>query len=337
MKLLNRAILRLSLILLTAVGFSENSNAKIYSYTHACMGTEFKLLIHSKRPAQEVNEVALSAFTLADKIDNKFSDYSAESEVSKFNEFEANIPFKLSLDLLDLLITSKQFHTKTNYAFEPASGALTRLWRLSKRTGTSPNGEDLASAIEASSTNNLLIDKKNKTLTKTNKLTRLDFGGIAKGLAADKMMRHLKKNNFNTCSISAGGDVIVGSPPPGKKFWKVKIRPYGNSPIGEFNVKLSNAAVSTSGSIEQSITINGKKYSHIINPKKGLGLESNISVTVISKNATTTDALATSICIIGKGGLEILQNYPEAEASITDLTEEGTLLVRSEGFSKYLD
>ena len=83
MKLLNR----LSLILLASTGFSENSNAKLYSYTHACMGTEFKLLIHSKRLAQEVNEVALSAFTLADRIDNKFSDYSAESEVTKFNEF----------------------------------------------------------------------------------------------------------------------------------------------------------------------------------------------------------------------------------------------------------
>ena len=337
MKLLNRVILKLSVILLAAVGFSENSNAKFYSYTHACMGTEFKLLIHSNRPAREVKEVALSAFRLADRLDNKFSDYSAESEVSKFNEFEANVPFKLSRDLLGLLITSKQFHAKTNNAFEPASGALTRLWRLSKRTGTSPKSEDLISAIEASSSNNLLIDKKNKTLTKTNKLTRLDFGGIAKGLAADKMMHHLKKSNFDSCSISAGGDIIVGSPPPGKKFWKVKIRPYGNSIIGEFNVNLSNAAVSTSGSIEQSVTINEKKYSHIINPKKGLGLESNISVTVISKKATTTDALATSICILGKDGLEILQNYPETEASIIDLTKEGTLLIKSEGFSKYLD
>lgn len=337
MKLLNRVILRLSLILLAAIGFSENSNAKVYSYTHACMGTEFKLLIHSNRPAREVNEVALSAFALADRVDNKFSDYSAESEVSKFNEFEAHVPFKLSLDLLDLLITSKQFHTKTNNTFEPASGALTRLWRLSKRTGNIPNSEDLTSAIEASNSNNLLIDKRNKTLTKTNKLTRLDFGGIAKGFAADKMMSHLKKNNFYSCSISAGGDIIVSSPPPGEKFWKVKIRPYGDSIIGEFDIKLSNAAVSTSGSIEQSVRINGKKFSHIINPKKGLGLESNISVTVISKNATTTDALATSICIMGKGGLEILQNYPGTEASIIDLTKGGTLLIKSEGFSKYLD
>ena len=168
---------------------------------------------------------------------------------------------------------------------------------------------------------------------KKDHLTRLDFGGIAKGYTADKMLNYLQELDLKSCSISAGGDVIVGDPPPGRLYWIIRINPFGDSNSETMRVKLSNAAVSTSGNVEQFIQIGGKKYSHIINPKNGLGLTTNHAAVVISNKGSMSDALATSISILGKSGLKILDHFPNTEAAIIDLNDNK--VTKSPNFNKF--
>ena len=142
----------------------------------------------------------------------------------------------------------------------------------------------------------------------------------------------MQEHDLKSCSISAGGDIIVGDPPPGRLYWIIRINPFGDSKSETMRVKLSNAAVSTSGNVEQFIQIGGKKYSHIINPKNGLGLTTNHAVVVISNKGSMSDALATSISILGEGGLKILNHFPNTEAAIIDLNDEK--VIKSSNFNK---
>ncbi len=297
------------------------------------MGTIFKVSVHSEKPRNKVEDIVQGSFKIADEMDDRFSDYSAESEVSKFNKQGSHIPFKISSELLELLTISQSLYHKTSASFEPAAGALTQLWRLSRKTKRLPDQKTLSLAIKASSFASLIIDRKNKTLTKKDHLTRLDFGGIAKGYTADKMLNYLQEHDLKSCSISAGGDVIVGNPPPGRLYWIIRINPFGDSNSETMRVKLSNAAVSTSGNVEQFIQIGGKKYSHIVNPKNGLGLTTNHAAVVISNKGSMSDALATSISILGKSGLKILDHFPNTEAAIIDLNDNK--VTKSSNFNKF--
>ena len=297
------------------------------------MGTIFKVSVHSEKSRNKVEDIVQGSFKIADEMDDRFSDYSAESEVSKFNKQGSHIPFKISSELLELLTISQILYYKTSASFEPAAGALTQLWRLSRKSKRLPDQKTLSLAIKASSFASLIIDRKKKTLTKKDHLTRLDFGGIAKGYTADKMLNYLQEHDLKSCSISAGGDVIVGNPPPGRLYWIIRINPFGDSNSETMRVKLSNAAVSTSGNVEQFIQVGGKKYSHIVNPKNGLGLTTNHATVVISNKGSMSDALATSISILGKSGLKILNHFPNTEAAIIDLNNNK--VTKSPNFNKF--
>ena len=332
MTLLNRGFF----ILLSYFFIDGNINGKenrLHTFSHPCMGTIFKVSVHSEKSRNKVGDIVQGSFKIAGEMDDRFSDYSAESEVSRFNKQGSHIPFKISSELLELLTISQSLYHKTSASFEPAAGALTQLWRLSRKTKRLPDQKTLSLAIKASSFASLIIDRKNKTLTKKDHLTRLDFGGIAKGYTADKMLNYLQEHDLKSCSISAGGDVIVGDPPPGRLYWIIRINPFGDSNSETMRVKLSNAAVSTSGNVEQFIQIGGKKYSHIINPKNGLGLTTNHAAVVISNKGSMSDALATSISILGKSGLKILNHFPNTEAAIIDLNDNK--VTKSPNFNKF--
>ena len=332
MTLLNRGFF----ILLSYFFIDGNINGKenrLHTFSHPCMGTIFKVAVHSEKSRNKVEDIVQGSFKIAGEMDDRFSDYSAESEVSKFNKQGSHIPFKISSELLELLTISQSLYHKTSASFEPAAGALTQLWRLSRKTKRLPDQKTLSLAIKASSFASLIIDRKNKTLTKKDHLTRLDFGGIAKGYTADKMLNYLQEHDLKSCSISAGGDVIVGDPPPGRLYWIIRINPFGDSNSETMRVKLSNAAVSTSGNVEQFIQIGGKKYSHIVNPKNGLGLTTNHAAVVISNKGSMSDALATSISILGKSGLKILNHFPNTEAAIIDLNDNK--VTKSPNFNKF--
>ena len=332
MTLLNRGFF----ILLSYFFIDGNINGKenrLHTFSHPCMGTIFKVSVYSEKSRNKVEHIVQGSFKIANEMDDRFSDYSAESEVSKFNKQESHIPFRISSELLELLTISQSLYHKTSASFEPAAGALTQLWRLSRKTKRLPDQKTLSLAITASSFSSLIIDRKNKTLIKKDHLTRLDFGGIAKGYTADKMLNYLQEHDLKSCSISAGGDVIVGNPPPGRLYWIIRINPFGDSNSETMRVKLSNAAVSTSGNVEQFIQIGGKKYSHIINPKNGLGLTTNHAAVVISNKGSMSDALATSISILGKSGLKILDHFPNTEAAIIDLNDNK--VTKSPNFNKF--
>ena len=161
----------------------------------------------------------------------------------------------------------------------------------------------------------------------------LDLGGIAKGYAADAALAVLKKHGIDRALVAAGGDIAVSGPPPEAKGWTVAIQPLEKDAKPARSLLLHDAAVSTSGDLEQFVEIAGKRYSHILDPKTGLGLTGRMSVTVVAKNGMTSDPWTKVIAVLGpKRGFPLLEAVDGAAAYGIRQTEKGREKFESKRF-----
>ena len=161
---------------------------------------------------------------------------------------------------------------------------------------------------------------------------RLDLGGIAKGYAADEALKVLRSKGITRVLVAASGDIAVGDPPPAKDGWIVAVESLTRKNVPDLSLKLVNQAVSTSGDAYQSVEIAGRRYSHIVDPKTGLGLEQRSSVTIIAATGMQADALATAVTVLGpEAGLELVRSGKcgQAQALIVQLDEHGKPLRRA--------
>ena len=144
----------------------------------------------------------------------------------------------------------------------------------------------------------------------------------------------LKAAGIKQALVAGAGDIAVGDPPPGARGWKVAIAPLepGQSePLR--TLVLANAAVSTAGDAERFVTIDGHRYSHIINPATGLGVEDRAAVTVVAADGATADALETTVYILGpERGLKLVDETPGAAAIFFRLTKDGIKSFESSRF-----
>ncbi len=257
------------------------------------MGTLFRIRTYTEDSAL-AEKATEEAFSEAAKINSVASDYIADSELLSFSKFPCGEAYPVSEILFSLLLQAQYFARETDGNFDPTLGSMTKLWRESRRRKTLPSAEKLATAITASGHEKLILNEVNRTLTFAVPGMRLDLGGIAKGQTADAMLAVFEKHGLSRTSITCGGDVRVGDPPPGKDHWTIAIKS-----LGELKqpLKLVKSAVSTSGDLHQFIEIAGKRYSHIIDPKTGLGLTEPHTATIIAPTATESDARATAACV----------------------------------------
>ena len=138
-----------------------------------------------------------------------------------------------------------------------------------------------------------------KTVTLTRSKMQLDMGGIAKGYAAQAAIDLLKEKGIRSALCAMAGDIAVSEPPPGKEGWRIGIASLENTEQQPQRfVLMKEGAISTSGDSQQFIVVEGTRYSHIVNPKTGLGLTTSSSVTVIAPRGSTSDALGTMLSVL---------------------------------------
>jgi thiamine biosynthesis lipoprotein len=281
------------------------------------MGTLFKITLYSTDESA-AKTAAKAAFARVAALDDIMSDYQADSELMRLCDQPAGTPVPISADLFEVLQQAQKFSDLSHGAFDVTVGPYVRLWRFSRKRKTLPDPSELAEARAVVGWNHLRLDLPNRTATLLVPNMRLDLGGIAKGYAADQALRLLKKRGINRAMVAASGDIAIGDPPPGQPGWKVAIAAIDahNNEISR-TMLLENAGVSTSGDTEQFILINGTRYSHIIDPKTGLGLTNRTQVTIIAPNATTSDALATAVTVLGlEPGLALVNSLHHTSALI---------------------
>lgn len=290
-----------------------------HSYQQAMMGTRFFITLYTDDKPQ-ADKAATAAFQYAADVNSACSDYDVTSELMKFNGAPHQTALPLSPMLCDVLSTALDIAEKTRGSYDPTLGHHSYNWRMARKKGTLPFHEKITAAKTSSGWGNLHVNSKQKTATKLLPNMRLDLGGIAKGYAADGMLEVLKKHGIPCASITAGGEVRLGNPPPNKNGWDITLKTLdANHQLSPETLVLSNCGVSTSGDLHQSITINGQRYSHIVNPTTGLGLTTRVSATIIAANATLSDALATACCV------DPTLSYPEVRTLVILEQPDGTL------------
>jgi len=279
-----------------------------FSFERTLMGTRFQIICYTTdRAAAE--RAAAAAFQIAEEVNAVASDYLPHSELSMLTAHPANTPVTLSARLYELLSHSRQIAETTHGTFDPTLGPLTKLWREARNHGRLPEPDNLQSARTHTGWQYFTLDPETRSITLLRENMAFDLGGVAKGHAADWMIESLGKAGISRAMIVAGGDVRVGDAPPGREGWRVALQTFDLARSEEILV-LSNAAVSTSGNLHQSIEIDGVKYSHILDPTTGLGLTRRIAASVIADEAKLSDPLATAACVTGPDGLRAMRELP---------------------------
>lgn len=258
------------------------------------MGTLFRVVTYAadKEEGREAMEAALD---LAEDFGNRATDYDPESELNKLCASPLGQPIKVSGELFEVLALGVDLAEKTDGVYDPTLGPLTHLWRAMKRTGEKPDGQALADARERCGIEYLKLDPGEKTIAILKEGMQLDLGGIAKGFAADLIFDHLKEKGYPMTLVAAAGDLRMGDSPPGKEGWTIGLRTFRLTPTR--TIGLTNCAVSTSGDLFQRVAIGEQTFSHIIDPRTGLGLTTRRAASVIMPEAKYTDPLATAACL----------------------------------------
>jgi thiamine biosynthesis lipoprotein len=312
----------------------DQATLQRYEFTSVHMGTTFRIVLYA--PDEKVAKTAAdAAFKRIAELDGIMSDYKSTSELMQLCKKAGGEPVPVSDDLFRVLTRALEISRLTDGAFDITVGPVVRLWRIARRTMKLPDPDDLSHARALVGYDKVQLDPKNKTVRLTTKGMLLDLGGIAKGYAAQAALEVLRQHGIRHALVAGGGDIVVGDAPPDAKGWRIGIAPLENPNAKPQRILLlTNAAVSTSGDAEQYVEIGGKRYSHIVDPKTGLGLTTRMSVTVVALDGKTSDGLATGMCVLGpERGLPVIEKIGNA-ALFVIAGDKGPTVTMSKRFAQ---
>jgi len=331
------AALVLEVIALTA----SSAQPMRHEFESKHMGTSFRIVMVHDDPVKAAAAVK-EAFARVASLEQVMTDYRADSEVMtlcKRNDAEPGKQLPISDDLAKVLRRSLELSKQTDGSFDITVGPLTKLWRISRKTQEHTPKADLDAALALVGCDKLRLDETAKTLTFNKAGMRLDFGGIGKGFAVDEALTVLKeKHGIDTVLMAAAGDITCRGTPHGKQGWLVEIAPLRKGAPTR-SLMLKNRSVSTSGDLEQVAVIAGIRYSHVLNPKTGLGLTGRRSVTVVAGSGAEADALTKAASVLPQDKVaalfEMLGNC-EYYSVVQEHDGKSTAVVQSLGFTKLL-
>lgn len=306
------------------------------------MGTKFTVVLYANDLAA-ANRGLKAAFARIRGLDQRLSDYRRDSELNRLSNSapptgsSLQRPFHVSCDLWRILRYSQDLSRRTEGAFDVTVGPLSRLWRRALRRSTMPSPDRLTQALSAVSYQHMRLDQTRHTVTLLRPHMRLDLGGIAKGYATDEALKSLRNIGIDRAIVNAGGDMSIGRAPPETRGWKVGIAPLDPSRRPSRMLVLEKCAVATSGDTWQYAEIDGRRYSHIVDPHTGLGLTRRSSVTVVAGDGMSADSLASAVSVLGpQRGLSLVDQTPGACVLIMEEINGEIVTHPSRGFDRLL-
>lgn len=289
-----------------------------YEFDRAEMGVPFRIVLYAPDGAIATN-AAEAAFKRIALINDIMTDYDSDSEVSKLSRTSGQgKPVRVSNDLWVVMERAQYLAERSGGAFDVTVGPYVNLWRLARSTGRLPAEARLARARKSVGYRNVRMNPANHTIELLAPDMRIDLGGIAKGYAVSQAVRVLDRLGVGSALVSGGGDLEVSGPPPGKRGWRIELPPLDttNAPPAKF-VLLKDAGLSTSGDLFQRLEIGGKRYSHIVDPRTGIGLTDHSLVTVIAPDDFTADGLTKVMSVLKpREALRFIEGMPNVDVRI---------------------
>jgi thiamine biosynthesis lipoprotein len=311
------------ILLLLLLSFSPLSSQTRYEFSHPQMGTLFQIILYGEDSAL-VKKAASEAFAKIDSLNLHFSDYLENSEISQLSQKADGHWVKVSSDMWHLLMASQRVSRKSKGAFDITVGPLSKVWRRAFRQLVFPSAKDIQEAKAAVNYRWLKL-RKGQLVYLQHPHMRLDAGGIAKGFAVDEATYILQRYGFEQTLVIGGGDLRVGQAPPGKPGWSIGTKTMNAlGEVSDTTILLVNVAVSTSGDTYRFLAWEGQRYSHIIDPRTGLGITHRGLTRIQAPTSTLADVLATTVNVLGpvKGLNWGKRHYPQCKIDVITATIE---------------
>lgn len=310
-----------------------------YEFNEPQMGVPFRIVLYATSET-EAQTASSAAFARIKQLNDILSDYDPESELSKLSRTSGSGQrVKVSDDLWFVLKRAQEMSERSAGAYDITVGPVVNLWRKARRDKKFPDASRLAEALKAVGYEKLRLNSTDRTAELLVPNMRLDLGSIAKGFAVDEGLKVLGKYGIKRALVAGAGDLAVSNPPPGKKGWRIEIAPLDapDAPEKKF-VLLKNIALGTSGDLFQRLEIDGKRYSHIVDPHTGIGLTDHSLVNAIAKDCVTANTLATTASVLGpEKGLELAEKTSGAAIRILRKPNKTIEEVESRGFKKFYE
>jgi len=284
--------------------------------TRRLMGVPWTITVCTTNETTGKGAIA-AGFAEVERLERVFSDYAPDSELSRLSAaapMAAATP--VSRDLWRVLEQAVALRDRTDGGFDPTVGRLTTLWRQARRAERLPVPEKVRAALATVGADALVLDPVLRGVRLPKPGTRLDLGGIGMGYAADRALEAITAAGVAAAMVDASGDVTVSAAPPGTAGWRIAVAPLGPNGADLSQpgapLLLAHAATTTSGDAYQAVEIDGRRYSHIVDPRTGLGVTGPTMVSVVAPDATTADALATAASVLGPvEGAAVIANWPD--------------------------
>ncbi len=282
------------------------------------MGSLFDITVVAK-DSVAANRHIDSAISEISRIEKLISSWDENSQTSEINRNAGIKPVKVDPELFDLINTAIGISKLTDGAFDISYASMDKIWKFDGSMTVMPSEEEIASSVSKVGFQHIVLDKENSTVFLKLKGMKIGFGAIGKGYAADRAKSLLIQKGVPSGIINASGDMNTWGRQPDGSEWKVAI----TNPLDKNKVfailPITNGAVVTSGNYEKYVKLNGKRYTHIIDPRTGYPSSGIISVTVFAPKAELADALATSVFVMGiEAGLDRINQMPKVECIIID-------------------
>ncbi len=269
---------------------------------------------------QETRGAVERAFSEISRLEAIFSKYRPESEISSINNSKDKTkPIKMSNETFYLIKKSIEFSKISDGAFDITVAPLLELWGFGKTPISEvPQEKKIREVLKYTGFDKISLDEAKKTVSFKDTRVKLDLGGIAVGYAVDRAIMVLKESDIKSAIIDAGGDVYCLGDKVNGHNWQVGIQHPRDKNKLVSRIGLKDKGITTSGDYERYFTIKNKRYSHIVNPKTGYPVEEiPMSVTVISNDCISADALATAVFVLGPGkGLKLLNSLQDTSGII---------------------
>ena len=276
------------------------------------MGNSFEITVVAEEEswAQHTISLAIDEIRRIEKLLTTFSDNSQTNQINRSAGVEA---VKVDREVFELVQRSLKISRITDGAFDISYGSVDKsLWNFDRNMTALPDEAVAKNAVRLINYRNIILNETDCSIMLKEKGMRIGFGGIGKGYAAEMAKNVLKKEGVESGIVNASGDLTAWGCQANGRPWTIGIADpdHAGAPFSYMNI--SDMAVATSGNYEKFVCINGKKYSHTINPKTGLPVTGIKSVTIIAPNAEIADAMATPVTIMGiRAGLDMINqvNY----------------------------
>lgn len=290
-----------------------------HKHAERLMGNMFEITVVAGNERWAFEKINLAVAEIK-RIEKLLTTFDEQSQTNQVNRQAGVKPVKVDSEVFDLIKRSLKISGITDGAFDITYGSVDkRLWNFDRTMTHLPDPATAMAAVRLINYRNVILDDEQGTVMLKEKGMRIGFGGIGKGYAADRAKALLVSEGVQSGIVNASGDLITWGQQADQKPWTIGIAHPDDARSAFSRLNISGLAIATSGNYEKYVLIDGKKYSHTINPKTGMPVTGIKSVTIISPYAEIADAMATPVMVMGvKAGLHLIEQINYLACIIVD-------------------